>query len=174
MCFSPQIVGKVSITSSVESYPHILGTAAGQASSFGVSSGNIDEAGASESALGTVCTAINSFPADGVADNAATKGQGDYLTILNMQNGAGAALTVSKLNTICGAVWNAINSEAAQATICSWTTPFRVSVHFDDGEITGRTDDGTIYDHIENRTPANGVAGFGTQGFQLAYWQNTC
>ena len=158
----------------MESYLDILGTAAGQASSFGLGSGNIDAAPASESALGTVCTAINSFPADGVADNAATKGQGDYLTILNMQNGAGAALTVSKLNTICGAVWNAINSEAAQATICSWTTPFRVSVHFDDGEITGRTDDGTIYDHIENRTPANGVAGFGTQGFQLAYWQNTC
>ena len=91
-----------------------------------------------------------------------------------MQDDPGAALTVSKFNTICGAVWNSANNNAGLDTICTWTTPFRVGVHFDSDEILGDTDTGNVWDNMENRTPANGVAGFGTSGFQLAYWQNTC
>merc|ERR1719422_2088736 len=156
ICFSPQIVG----------------AAAGQATSYGISSCNIATEPACNSALGTVCTAINSVLAAGTTDNAATRGLGDYLTILNMQDDPGAALTVSKFNTICGAVWNSANNNAGLDTICTWTTPFRVGVHFDSDEILGDTDTGNVWDNMENRTPANGVAGFGTSGFQLAYWQN--
>ena len=82
---------------------------------------------------------------------------------------------VSGFNRICGGVWavapNAI-AVAVQATTCTWATPFRVGVHFDSDEIFG-ADTGNIFDHTENRSPANG-AGRGYQGFQLAYWQNTC
>ena len=91
-----------------------------------------------------------------------------------MQAKPGAALTVSKINTICGGVFNAANAQAGIDTICSFSTPFRISVHFDADEVLGDTDTGNVWDNMENRTPADGIAGFGTQGFQLAYWQNTC
>ena len=81
---------------------------------------------------------------------------------------------VPKINTICGGVFNAANAQAGIDTICSFSTPFRISVHFDADEVLGDTDTGNVWDNMENRTPADGIAGFGTQGFQLAYWQNTC
>ena len=93
--------------------------------------------------------------------------------ILNLQPTIGAAGTVSGINRICGGVWNAITNNGAPATACTFSTPFRVGVHFDSDEILG-ANDGNIYDNAENRFPANGLAGLGYQGFQLAYWQNTC
>ena len=98
---------------------------------------------------------------------------------MNLQHTIGTAGTVSTINRICGGVWNADQSGAAPAnqaapnTACTFSTPFRVGVHFDSDEIIGENA-GDIYDHSENRFPANGAAGLGYQGFQLAYWQNTC
>ena len=67
------------------------------------------------------------------------------------------------------------------ATVCSYKTPFRVGVHFDANEaigVTASTDDADNYDHIENAAnpPATTSlgAGVGSNGFWLAYWQNTC
>ena len=80
---------------------------------------------------------------------------------------------MSGINRICGGVWNAITNNAAPATSCTFATPFRVGVHFDSDEILG-ANAGDIFDNSENRSPANGMAGLGYQGFQLAYWQNTC
>ena len=81
------------------------------------------------------------------------------------------------INRICGGVWNADQTvaagQAAPATACTFSTPFRVGVHFDSDEIIG-DNAGNVYDNAENRFPANGAAGLGYQGFQLAYWQNTC
>ena len=102
---------------------------------------------------------------------------------MNLQHTIGTAGTVSTVNRICGGVWNAdivtvpagaaAATQAAPATACTFSTPFRVGVHFDSDEIIGENA-GDIYDHSENRFPADGKAGLGYQGFQLAYWQNTC
>ena len=157
ICFSPQIVG----------------AAAGQATSFGISACNIASAPVCQSALGTVCTAISSVLAAGTTDNAATRGLGDYINIVNIQAKPGTTGTIG-LNTLCGGVLNGANAQAGQDTICSWATPFRIGVHFDSDEILGDTDTGNVFANSENRAPGDGIAGYGTQGFQLAYWQNTC
>ena len=105
---------------------------------------------------------------------------GDYLDIPNLQAAIGAAGTVSTTNRICGVLWNVIAAATTQATVCSFTTPFRVGVHFDsDDHINADAD----WNHVEN-TPtayaaapqanAMGTPGIGTTGFYLAYWQNTC
>ena len=83
---------------------------------------------------------------------------------------------------MCGIQFNAgVITLLATATVCSYRTPFRVGVHFDDSEsigVTAAIDDADNLDHIENAAnpPATTSlgAGVGSNGFWLAYWQNTC
>ena len=101
---------------------------------------------------------------------------GDYLDIPNLQSGVGAAIVVSQINRICGTVWSLDDSANAiainPATLCSYSTPFRVGVHFDSDDVINAAAADT-FDNIENSAPT-GVAGIGYNGFWLAYWQNTC
>ena len=60
----------------------------------------------------------------------------------------------------------------AAATLCSFSTPFRVGVHFDSNEVIN-TAAADTFDNIENSAPT-GSEGIGYNGFYLAYWQNTC
>merc|ERR1712079_114221 len=160
--------------------PQILGVAAGDATSYGVSTGITDTV--STAAVGTQCTGFTTAEGAGIADNAATAGKGDFLFIPNMQNGPGTAGTISGFNMICGGIWNTVNDGTgagatggiAHTTICSFDTPFRAGVHFDSDDIFGRGAMGDVYDHTENRAPGDGISGLGYTGFQLAYWQNTC
>ena len=64
---------------------------------------------------------------------------------------------------------------AVTATVCSYSSPFRVGVHFDSGEAIGTASAGA-FGSIENEVnPASTTGeGKGTAGFYLAYWQNTC
>ena len=75
-------------------------------------------------------------------------------------------------NKICGAVFNVAPSATTHQTICSWTTPFRVGVRFDQDEAIN-LNTGTTYDHLENMDSKLG-SGIGYTGFWLDYWQNTC
>ena len=63
-----------------------------------------------------------------------------------------------------------------QATACSFSVPFKVGVHFDADENIGApgTAASPNFDHTENDPAATTGAGFGTAGFWLAYWQNSC
>ena len=161
----------------------ILGAAAIEGSSYGVSTGITDSV--ATAATGTQCSVGTAVKADLTADDALTFGKGDFITIPNMQNNdplsTAIAGTISGYNVICGTLWQTVNDGTAagntggiaQTTICSFDTPFRVGVHFDSDDIFA-ADAGDIYDHTENRAPGDGIAGRGYVGFQLAYWQNTC
>ena len=76
-------------------------------------------------AIGAQCTGITTQP------NAA--GNGDYLEIANLQPGTGTSGTLNTNFRICGAVFSAgASPQTAQATACSYTTPFKIGVHFDE------------------------------------------
>ena len=86
------------------------------------------------------------------------------------------------MDKICGILFSAgAITLLAHATVCSYVTPFRVGVHFDSSEAIGAPPTVAAadnYNAIENAaqgpgTTSNG-AGTGTNGFWLAYWQNTC
>ena len=76
-------------------------------------------------ALGSQCTGITTQP------NAV--GYGDYLEIANLQPGTGTSGTVNTNFRICGAFFNAgASPQTSHATACSYSTPFKIGVHFDD------------------------------------------
>lgn len=98
-------------------------------------------------------------------------GFGDYLEIPNYQVAIGTDGTLGS-SKICGAVFNVANQQVVHQTICSWTTPFRLGVHFDADETTG-VNTADAHGFIENETSTAG-SGIGITGFWLDYWQNTC
>merc|ERR1712156_561660 len=154
ICYSPQI-----------------DSAANGAPSFGVSACQAGTAGDCKAAVGTFCPGQTLNPDN---TNANAKGVGDYLTISNLQIAPGnAAAAFPRFNQICGGVLSGDPAAMAPGTICSFTNPFRVGVHFDSDEIFGAQTSGT-FDSTENEVDANGMAGLGHNGFYLAYWQNTC
>lgn len=105
--------------------PKIAGTTTGIASSYGV--GASGDTAAEKSAVGSLCTGITTQPA--------AIALGDYLEITNLQPLTGTSGTITPASRICGAFFNAITiAAAAHATACSFATPFKVGVHFDEGE----------------------------------------
>ena len=151
VCFSPQIVGT-----------------GADASSFGVSAGTVGAA--QTNAIGSSCTGVTTLAAS-VGPTMA--GLGDYLDIVALQPSIGTTGTLGT-NRICGAYFNAQAAQTAHATACSWSTPFKVGVHFDadDAIAPGPTAIGPDLDKMENDD--SGGNGLGYSGFYLAYWQNTC
>ena len=63
LCFSPEITGNAAI----------------EATSFGVSAGNLNTVGSAASTVGSLCTGVTSIVAGEVTDDAGTRGHGDYL-----------------------------------------------------------------------------------------------
>ena len=92
-------------------------------------------------------------------------GFGDYLEIPNYQEVSAGADGAIGSNKICGAVFNVAPSATTHQTICSWTTPFRLGVHFDADETTG-DNTGDAHGFIENETSTAG-SGIGFTGFWL-------
>ena len=76
----------------------------------------------------------------------------------------------------------AANDAVFTATACTFKSPFRVGVHFDNGEsittppaaLVGNDLWGAIENAIAVTNPATVGEGTGYNGFWLAYWQNTC
>jgi len=165
VCYSPQIIHTV---------PTAIAT---EGSSFGVSAASAP-APTISIANGAACTGITTSHATA----ASAVGFGDYITIDNAQDGVGTAATQGT-DKLCGILFNAspTATESDTATVCSYVTPFRVGVHFDSSEAIGAPPTVAAadnYNAIENAaqgpgTTSNG-AGTGTNGFWLAYWQNTC
>ena len=146
VCFSPQITG-----------------------SYGLSAGSI--AGTQTNAIGSACTGVTTLGAAAPA----LLGLGDYLDIVALQPSIGTTGTIGT-HRICGAYFNAAPGTTAHATACSWSSPFKVGVHFDADEAIapGPTAVAPDLDKVENDDAGTNSAGIGYSGFYLAYWQNTC
>ena len=161
--------------------PTIHSTTAGIASSYGVSAGNTASDAAHQAAVDNIClgkTVVDAALLAAAASDAPVANQfgfGDYLEIGNMQNNVITDPTAIGVHKICGAVWNAINTQVATTTICSRDTPFRVGVKFDEDEALLDAANANGFGHVENEinADANG-AGVGYTGFWLDYWQKTC
>ena len=96
------------------------------------------------------------------------------MSIPNLQPGTGTAGTIG-IDKVCGIVWNGAADQAGTGTACSYSTPFRVGVHFDSSEALGPPSTTNAWIAIENMigtlTQSEGTA---YNGFYLAYFQNTC
>ena len=116
--------------------PEITSTTTTNVASFGISAGS--DATAQKAASGSWCSGITTISST-AGDNV---GYGDYLDIVRLQDGtgsstaAGATATVSR---ICGAIWDATvaSDQTTHATACTYATPFRVGVHFDNDDTIG-------------------------------------
>jgi len=149
--------------------PQISSTTAKIASSYGL--GSSSDKTTTKSAFGTTCTGITTQPS-GAA-------YGDYIEIANLQPTIGTTATVSTTSRLCGTVFNAISTATiAGATACTWATPFKIGVHFDEGESLTATAAATPKLNEGENIASTGIAaggdGYGYSGFWLAYWMNAC
>jgi len=150
--------------------PQITGTAATAAGSFGLSASS--DGPAQKGAVGTQCSGITASSA--IAANAI--GDGDYIEIVNLQPSIGTTGTVSNIGRVCGSWFNTADAQTAHITACSWSTPFKVGVHFDEDDSIGATADvaSPNLGGFENDVITTPGSGRGFQGFYLAYWMNKC
>jgi hypothetical protein len=152
ICFSPQVAESSTA-----------------ASSYGLGSSSDDAA--AKNLVGSGCTGVTTQPAD--------TGLGDYIEIPNLQPSIGASGTVTITARLCGAIFNAKtgNGETAPATACTFATPFKIGVHFDEGEslVDTKVDSAARKkgENLDSGDIATGD-GYGYSGFWLAYWQNAC
>jgi hypothetical protein len=158
--------------------PQIIGTSTSAGSSYGLGASAVVTT--LTSAVGTYCTGYTlSTPtvANGV-------GWGDYIEIANWQTSIGTTGTIGPtgVGRMCGVHFNTVSPTRTQATSCSWSTPFKMGVHFDANESIDPTfATAANYENVENNaftacnptTPAC-FTGTGYMGFYLAYWQNAC
>merc|ERR1712083_527945 len=111
--------------------------------------------------------------ADTAAKNVA---QGDYLEIERAQAATGALVSVSDTYRLCGNVFNTALTGTAHTTVCSYATPFKVGVHFDEAE-SFDSQVADINDKIENTDYTSAGPdgpGHGYSGFWLDYFQVAC
>merc|ERR1711936_203198 len=140
--------------------------------SFGISAGSV--APAQTAASGSYCSGVTT-----ISPTAASNvGYGDYLEIVRLQDGTGSSTASgpATISRICGAIFDATTTsdQTTHATACTYATPFRVGVHFDNDDAIGAPGDvATAMNTLEN-PPVAANQGKGYQGFYLAYWQNTC
>ena len=129
--------------------------------------------------IGSTCTGITTLnPAV-----ASAAGFGDYIEIAALQGPPFSSSTVAGITRLCGSIFNAATTAGDyQATACSYSTPFKISVHFDADEAIGAPPiANTEYNHADNSpltvsaspSPVTG-SGAGYQGFWLSYWQTSC
>ena len=157
MCFSPEITS----------------TTTTNAASFGISAGSV--AAIQTAASGSHCTGVTTINA--IA--ASNVGYGDYLEIIRLQDGTGtstAAGATATISRICGAFWDATvaSDQVTHATACTYATPFKVGVHFDNDDIILAPGDIAAAQNAGENPPVGSNNGRGYNGFYLAYWQNTC
>jgi len=150
--------------------PQVLSTADDVASSYGLGSSSVDAA--AKNAVGTTCTGITS-------QAPTSTGYGDYIEIANLQATIGSSGTIGTNSRVCGGLFNAgtASIQTTQATACTFAVPFKIGVHFDDGEVLINANvDTTAFTKGENVALTDIVTGAGLpySGFWFAYWQNSC
>ena len=98
---------------------------------------------------------------------------GDYLEIAALQTAPATSTTIAGVSRICGNFWTATSTDTAHKTTCSFATPFKVGVHFDQDDTLFSPVDAAAITHSENN-PSSSGSGIGYTGFYLDYWQATC
>jgi hypothetical protein len=145
--------------------PQVTSTTIGTAASYGL--GGSSNAPAPKNAVGSFC--------NGITTGAGAVGYGDYIEVANLQPTIGTSGTLTLVNRLCGTIFNAITTATiTQATACSFSVPFKVGVHFDNEESLLASCASPNLAKCENDVVATTGAGYGTSGFWLAYWQNSC
>jgi len=96
-----------------------------------------------------------------------------YADYINIPNANAAPVTSSLTNVgiskVCGVVFSAATDGAASATICTYSTPFRWGVNFDDKEVIIAACTTAASNTCENQ---GGVGG--GIGFNMNWWLETC
>lgn len=137
--------------------------------SYGLGGGSDDTV--AKGALDSQCsgeTAVGGAIATGI-------GLGDWLNIQNMQNSPAAAIVTTPAvgpSKVCGEYFSATASSVVHNTVCTFTTPFKIGVHFDDDESHFLPT--ALFTNIENAATYTAGAGPGWAGFWFDYWQNSC
>ena len=95
-----------------------------------------------------------------------------------MQNAPGTA-GIAGPSKICSTYFTAtVGAPPAAAvvhnTVCTFTTPFRIGVHFDDDESHWLALTANMLKLTENSAVYTAGSGAGWSGFYFDYWQNTC
>ena len=113
--------------------------------------------------------------ADGITNAASNVAQGDYLEIERAQSGTPSATAQGGTYRLCGNVFNTALTGTAHTTVCSYATPFKVGVHFDEAESFDFTTTGinNVIENTDYPTGADGP-GHGYSGFWLDYFQVAC
>ena len=73
----------------------------------------------------------------------------------------------SNANRYCGRILASTSGSATTASICSRSYPFRIGVHFDDGEI-GHVASPTAVNNEQDTSPG------GIVGFKFEWYQGAC
>ena len=138
-------------------------------SSYGVGGSSLDPA--QTAAVGSVCSGVTTF--------SSTEGNqvahGDYLEIAALQTSPATSTTIAGVSRVCGSFLTATADATAHSTVCSFSTPFKVGVHFDADETVYHPLDAAKQTHSENAFDATSKgAGLGYSGFHLNYWQAAC
>jgi len=171
ICWAPITTGRFAAVVGPPALPVAQG-------SFGVSNGATAAQATPMSGVDVTCDAI------AMVDSA------DYVTILGGNNdvaNGGANLVNAVIaageggaDRFCGRYFNAAGGAAADGSVCSRVTPFKLGVHFDDHEAVGT---GLVADAILAKAQTNegsaGAAGpprppLGIMGFQLGFAQLGC
>jgi len=145
--------------------PHITSTTI--QSSYGVGGSSIEPA--QTASVGSICTGVTTFNA--IEGNQVA--HGDYLEIAALQTAPAASTTIAGVSRICGNFWTATSTDTAHKTACSFATPFKVGVHFDQDDTLFSPVGAAAITHSENN-PSSSGSGIGYTGFYLDYWQATC
>ena len=90
-----------------------------------------------------------------------------------MQLAPGTAPTIGA-DKMCGQYFTANGAAVVHNTVCSFVTPFKIGVHFDDDETHFLAQTATTLDVVENNSIFTAGAGAGWSGFYLDYWQVAC
>jgi len=147
--------------------PYITSTTI--ASSYGIGTSSADPA--QKANIGSQCTGVTTFS----STETSQVGLGDYLEIAALQTAPATATTIAGVSRICGSFWTATTSGTAHATACSFSTPFKVGVHFDGDETVFSPLTAAKQTNNENQFVATSTgAGLGYNGFYLNYFQATC
>ena len=130
-----------------------------------------------QAVVGTVVTGVTTIATDVEDKNKKAVGLGDYLIIpLAQDHPADDKTKVNLVSKISGVILSATAAQTAQKTVCSYSIPFKVGVHFDGDEAvaTIATTLATANAKLIETFPALGGSGRGFQGFYLDYFQSSC
>ena len=75
---------------------------------------------------------------------------------------------------ICSLYFTATADAVVHNTVCTFTTPFKIGVHFDDDESHFLPYTAAMLKFTENFNDYTAGAGAGWSGFYFDYWQQAC